>query len=290
MRPSAAIFLFLFLLQIPVTSGANDMILEIIPLKHRLVDDIVPILRPLLVPGGTITGMNNQLIIKSTPGNIAELKNVLEQIDHTPRKLMITVRQDAGFSADNREQSVTGSYRSGDVTIANRDGPRHGEGLIISGRDEDGNIIRYRLQNSENNRDEQHAFRVQTVEGAPAFIQVGQSVPIRNRTRHYTPHGVYETETHEYYDASSGFYVLPRLSGDKVTLLAAPRLTRQAPGKHPVFDVQDVRTTASGKLGEWISLGGINQEFNESERELLSSSDSRGSRTGAVWIRVDEIE
>jgi len=290
MRPSAAIFLFLFLLQIPGTSGANDMTLEIIPLKHRLVDDVVPILRPLLVPGGTITGMNNQLIIKSTPGNIAELKNVLENIDHSLRKLMITVKQDAGFSTDNREQSVTGRYRSGDVTIANRDGLRHGDGLIISGRDEDGNIIRYRLRDSENIRDEQHAFRVQTVEGSPAFIQAGQSVPIRNRTRHYSPHGVYETETHEYYDASSGFYVLPRLSGDQVTLLAAPQLTRKAPGKRPVFDVQNVQTTASGKLGEWIRLGGINQDFSESDRELLSSSDSRGSRTGAVWIRVDEIE
>lgn len=289
MKPLSAVFLFLFL-QLSPAAVANEMTLEIIPLKHRLVDDVVPILRPLLVPGGSITGMNNQLIINSTPGNIAELKNVLENIDHSPRKLLITVKQDAGFSTDNREQSVAGRYSTGDVTITNRDGPRHRDGLIISGRDEDGNIIRYRLRDSEANHDEQHSFRVQTVEGSPAFIQVGQSVPIHNRTRYYTPHGVYETETHEYYDASSGLYVLPRLSGDQVTLLAAPRLTRKEPGKHPVFDVQNVQTTARGKLGEWIRLSGINQDFNESDRELLSSSDSQGSRTGAVWIRVDEIE
>ena len=77
--------------------------MEIIPLQHRMTDDVVPILRPLVAPGGTITGMNNQLIIKTTPDNLAEIKNVLQSLDRSPRRLLITVKQDIGGQIHTQE-------------------------------------------------------------------------------------------------------------------------------------------------------------------------------------------
>ena len=131
---------------------------------------------------------------------------------------------------------------------------------------------------------------MQALEGHPALIQAGQSVPVRNQTAYVRPDGVVVQNTTEYYDSTSGFYVLPRLNGDVVTLLISPRLSSVKPGQSPTFDVQNVETTASGRLGEWISIGGINQSFDDSNRQTFSSSRTRGSETSSVLIKVDEIK
>ncbi len=281
---------FLILSCLPMNIQAEEMILEIIPLQHRTTDDIVHILRPLVVPGGTITGMNNQLIIKTTPDNLAEIKNILQSLDHSPRRLLITVKQDIGGQIQAREDSLSGKYSSGDISIESKDPGPSDEGLVISGKDDKGNVIRYRTLDTTSGTDDKNAFTVQALEGYPAFIQAGQSVPVQNRSTFVTPGGVVVNDTTEYYEATSGFYVLPRLNGDQVTLLVAPRLSRVNPGQTPVFDVQNVETTASGRLGEWIELGGINQSFNDDSRQTLSSSRTRGQEIRSVLIKVDEIK
>lgn len=275
----------------PVTSIAGDMTIEVIPLKHRLTDDVIPILRPLVTPGGSITGMNNQLIVKTTPGNLAEIKNVLESLDRSPRRLMIYVKQDIAGQIQSSDRSVSGRYSSGDVSAGVND-PQHSRGgLVISGRDENGNVIRYRLQDSSSTSQDKNTFTVQATEGYPAYISTGQSVPVSGRTTYVTPGGVViNNDSTEYVDASSGFYVLPRLSGDQVTLMIAPKLTRVSPGKAPVFDVQNVETTASGHLGEWIELGGLNQQFSNSNRRIISSSSDSGSEQRSIYVKVIEIE
>ncbi|WP_374491627.1 secretin N-terminal domain-containing protein, partial [Zoogloea sp.] len=50
---------------------------EIVPLKSRTVDQVLPVLQPLVEPGGAVSGMNNQLIIKGSRRNREQLKQVL---------------------------------------------------------------------------------------------------------------------------------------------------------------------------------------------------------------------
>ena len=282
--------ILVFLLFLPGFTLAEEMTLEVIPLKHRLTDEVIPILRPLIDPGGTIAGMNNQLIVKTTPQNLSEIKSILESLDHSPRRLMIRVKQDIAGQVQSSENSVSGRYSSDNVSVRIKDPQRSRDGVVISGRDGDGNVIRYRLQDSTSNTDDRNTFMVQATEGYPAYITTGQSVPVTGRTAYATPGGVVISDTTEYMDASSGFYVLPRLSGDLVTLLIAPHLTRVAPGQAPVFDVQNVETTATGRLGEWIELGGVNQQFSDSNRRILSSSSVQGSEQRSIYVKVIEIE
>lgn len=269
---------------------ADNMELEIIPLQSRMTEDVIPILTPLVAPGGTITGMNNQLVIKTTPDNLVEIKQVLESLDRPPRRLLITVTHDVGGQIQSREDALSGRYSTGNISISSKDPNRTREGLVIAAEDDDGNRVQYRNLNKRTNIDDRNAFRVQALEGHPAFIQSGQSVPVRNQTAYVRPDGVVVQNTTEYYDATSGFYVLPRLNGDVVTLLIAPRLSSVKPGQSPTFDVQSVETTASGRLGEWISIGGINQSFDDRNRQTFSSSRTRGSETSSVLIKVDEIK
>lgn len=278
--------LFAALLSAPV---AAQMQLEVIPLNYRTVDDVIPVLRPLLDPGGTITGTNNQLIIKTTPQNLAEITEVLQTIDRKLRRLMIVVRQDRGFRGTDVEQSVSGRGTPGDVTIE-QDQTRPGrEGLTTTIGDEDGDYARHRIVAGNAQSDDQNSFRVQGIEGQPAFIQAGTSVPIQYRTLTTGPGYSNYQDAVEYRDATSGFYVVPQLHGDRVTLLVSPFMSDVIPGRVPSFEIQNVETTATGRLGEWISLGGIDTQRRDSSRELVGAGQRSSFENRNVQIQVTEI-
>jgi len=268
---------------------AQQMQLEVIPLDNSTTDQVIPVIRPLLVPGGSVNGMNNQLIVKTTPANLAEIKQILQTIDRPLRSLMITVQQGIDRSEYLQGGGLSGKAGSGDVTISSRSSQAQSSGVIISGRDSNGNVIRYNNSNSRTNTNNNHTYSVQTLEGEPAFIQTGQSVPLPNRNTIITRNGVVVQDTVEYHDASSGFYVLPRISGNTVTLMIAPRLTTVTQGRIPTFDVQSVETTISGRLGEWIEIGGLNQSERGNNRTMAGSGNRQVDEQRTVLIKIEEI-
>lgn len=270
---------------------ADDMVLEVIPLKHRMSSDVVDMIKPLVAPGGTVTGMNNQIIVKTTAANLEEIKQVLDSIDQAPRRLMITVKQNVDGNFNRNEQGISGRYTSGDVTIASPDpGAGHGGGIVAI-KDDEGNVIGYRALSTRSDREDKNTFSVLATEGYPAFIHTGHSVPVANQQTIITPGGgVVVQDGIQYRDVTSGFYVLPRLSGDIVTLLVAPQLNRINSAQGGVFDIQNVETTASGRLGEWIELGGVSQQFDDKGQHNLISTRRRGQEFRTIAVMVTEIE
>jgi type II secretory pathway component GspD/PulD (secretin) len=269
--------------------GAQQMKIEVIPLSYRTVQDVIPVLEPLLAPGGTITGMNNQLVVKTTPQNLEEIMGVLQTIDRRLRRLMIAVRQDRGFQTAGSEQSLSGRGTPGDVTIEQDDTRRGRDGLTTTIGDEDGDYVRHRIVANEAQADDLNTFRVQGVEGQPSFIQAGTSVPIRYSTVNARPGGAIIQEGVEYHDATSGFYVVPQLHGDGVTLLVSPFMSDVLPGRVPSFSVQNVETTVTGRLGEWISLGGIDLQRRDSSRELVGTRQRSSFDDRNIQVMVTEI-
>jgi len=267
---------------------AESMKLEIIELKHGVVSDIIPVLKPLVVEGGTVTGMNNKLIIKTTPSNLKQIKSILAQLDNAPRRLMISVKQDVDGNFKTNESGLSGRYSTGGVTVVSPDTGR--DGAVIQARDNDGNVIRYRTIETRSYNEDRNVFRIQTLEGHHAYINVGSSVPIPTQNTIVTAAGVVVQNGIEYRDVTSGFYVLPRLQGNNVTLLIAPRLSRVRPGQAAIFDIQEVQTTASGKLGEWIQIGGSTQHFNDDSRRNAIRTKVRGQEQRTVLIKVEEIK
>ncbi len=267
---------------------AESMKLEIIELKSGVVSDIVPVLKPLVAEGGTVTGMNSKIIIKSTPSNLKQLKEVLAQLDKAPRRLMISVKQNVDGSLKTSEDGLSGRYVSGNVRIESPD--ISNEGAIIQGQDSDGNVIRYRTLETRSNIEDRNVFRVQTLEGHHAHIDVGNSVPIPTQSAVVTGAGIVIQNGVEYRDVTSGFYVLPRIQGDNVTLLVAPRLSRVTPGQAAIFDIQEVETTATGRLGEWIEIGGTTQHYNNDSRANVIRTKQRGQEQRNVLIKVEEIK
>ena len=101
MRPSAACFLLAgAVLAQPV---AADYGLTIIPLRHRPAEQIVPSLRPMVEQGGAISSMGDKILLRVSPGNLAELRAAITALDTPLRRLVVSVRQ-----GEVRESSGSG--------------------------------------------------------------------------------------------------------------------------------------------------------------------------------------
>src|SRR5258706_3383452 len=90
--------------------------LEIIGLRHRLAGEVIPSLQPLREPGATVPGQGSQLFVRTSPGNLAELRRALEAIDRPARRLLISVRFDSSLEAASR--GIEAGAR-----VTNRDAP-----------------------------------------------------------------------------------------------------------------------------------------------------------------------
>jgi hypothetical protein len=163
--------------------AAAQHALEIIPLRHRTVEQVLPVLRPLLEPGATLSGQRGQLIVRASPDNRAEIRQALAAIDRPLRRLQISVRFDD--ASQHSSQRIDAGARA-----SNR-----------------GARLDIRAQDSRGSESERVDQRIQVLEGARARILTGQSTPL--------PGAVWET--------GSGFEAVPRLSGDTVLVDIAPQ-------------------------------------------------------------------
>ena len=287
MRASALIILFLLVIG-ATPSTAESMKIEIIPMKNRMVEEVIPIIKPLVVKGGTVTGMNNQLIVKTTPSNIKLIKSILMQIDNTPRKLLISVKRNNNNKFHNEEGGFSIKYDSENINITS---PDTGEkGIIVQNRNDNGDVIRYRKSHEEAKTRENNIFQINTLEGNPAFINAGQLIPIRNQTTVVTSGAVVVQDNIEYRNVSSGFYITPKLRGDNVVLTVSPRFAQLNQNEKNVINVQNIDTTVHGKLGEWISLGGIDQSLRASDKRNLINKKQYNEEKSSILIKVDEIK
>src|ERR1700752_1999939 len=85
---------FFVMATVVASQASGQGALEIIALRHRTADQVLPALRPLMEPGATLTGQGTQLIVRTSPANLAELMRALEAIDRPSRRLQISVRYD----------------------------------------------------------------------------------------------------------------------------------------------------------------------------------------------------
>lgn len=251
-----------------LAAGAQQM--EIIELRSKNVEEVLPALLPLVEPGGTLTGMNNQLFLKASPRNRAEIKRALASIDTPTRRLIIRISQNR-----QAEDSARGGEASGQAVLG---GTRRSN-------------VEARVWDTKSVRGESASQMVQTVEGGRAFIQVGRSLAVPMRQMIVGPGGAMVNEGVVYRDIGSGFYATPRVNGQRVTL----EISQQAESFDPAYgrgavSSQRLATTVSGTLGEWIELGGSGRQAAGQQGGAFSvgTSDARDNRS--IWLKIEEAE
>jgi hypothetical protein len=225
--------------------------LEVIELRHTTAERVLPALRPLLEPGGVLTGQRSQLIVRTSPRNLEELRRALAALDAPARRLMISVRFDGADVASD-------SSLEADARISNR-----------------GARVDATVADSRSSGTERVDQRLQVLEGGRAFIAVGTSRPLQMRD------GVLIQ------DIATGFEVVPRVAGSEVILEVAPQ--RQSPGAAGSVRSLGSATTVRARLGEWVALAGIDEASASEARGLASRSRRSGESSRRIWVKVEEV-
>ena len=288
--------LFLLLALAPCMAFAQSTTLEVITLKYRTAEQVMPVLKPLLDKSGTLSGMQNQLIVRTTARNLAELRQVLATLDAVPRRLMITVRQDATLDRDRTRMDVSGRVSAGAASVAvgpGSAGARGGAAEVQHGDE----ALHGRIDSTRSLDADSNTQSLQVLEGSSAFIRMGQSVPVPQRrvVRTIVNGQIVDRVNNavEYRDVMTGFYVLPRLAGDRVTLEINPQRDTLANPEQNLprgsVNVQQAATTVSGRLGEWIEVGGVVQGVSNERSMILGSTRETSSDNRRILLKVEEI-
>ena len=268
----------------PSIVAADQTILEVIQLKHRTTNEIIPLIDPFLDKQGALSGMQGKLIIRTTPENLREIKQLLNEIDNAPRRLIITVKQDVDSTTARSLLKLSGGISKGgvQVKIAGRTGNR---GFVVSK-----NSLKVQALNNQNLERDHITQRIQVLDGGHALIHIGKSLPIPLRNKIHTPQGTRVIESTEFRDVTIGFIVAPSVSGNNVTLEVSPQRNTPHHQLLGAVNIQQINTSISGKLGEWMSLG--NMERNRSNQSFSPNSPHNKRITieqRMVLIKVEEI-
>jgi type II secretory pathway component GspD/PulD (secretin) len=217
--------------------------IEVISLRHRAADQVIPVLQPLLEPGGALSGQGYQLIVRTGPANLAQLREVLAAIDRPARRLMISVRFDSAEDAA-RSRAQAGARLS-----------------------EHGARVDARIQDSRAAQHERVDQRVQVLEGGEARIFTG--------------------ELRFWSEASTGFIAVPRVAGSEVTLDLFAQQERHVRGG--AIQGQRAASTLSGRLGEWLELGGASTASASSATGPLDARQGARGSDRRMWLMVEEL-
>lgn len=270
MKNKTLIFLLL-LLFVPVITMAEPLV-EVISVYNRPASEIQPLLLPLLEYTDQIVANGDSLIVKTTPERLQAITNLIRKLDKPLNNLLITVMQSRDATAEQLNAELGFEVN---VPLRRSSGPNQFESRIYHQSS--------KINSTNNNRNTQ---TIRTLEGATALIKAGNSYPM---TQYQIYPGGYGypgvAQSTQLVDATTGFTVTPTLVGQQVIMDVAPwsdKLNRQGQ-----IQAQEAQTSLRVNLGEWVDLGGVDENGQSSNVSTFSINHQTGQNRLHILLKVD---
>ena len=268
--------LFCLLVSAP---GLSDYPIEVIELRSRPLEEILPVIQPFVGAEDTITGMGNNLVIKASPAKVQEIRRLLETLDRPPRRLVISVGKQGDVSSSSSGYRASADIKAGDSRFS----------INSPGHPTDSSRAQVRIHDNTLQGARTTRHRVQALEGRPAYITSGTRIPLQTSERYYDRGVRYQQRTTQLQDVNSGFYVVPRVHGDEVTLEIMQHDDR--PGeRRGVIDTQTTGTAVRGRLGEWVELGGVDTSDSNRQGGPGQAVNSQASTVQGIQVKVECLD
>ena len=233
--------------------------IELITLQNRMAEDVIPLIQPMLQPGDAISGSGSQLILRASPATQAQVQRLLQELDRTPRNLVISVRSDDEMRA--AREGVQGR-----VIV-------HPEGVSVNGR----------IESSRSSMDNNATQQIRVLEGSPARLRVRRETPYAQPVWVETPHGVQRVPATAIRETGRWLNVAPTLQGEQVLLDIQPESAQINPQHPRSTDVQSLSTRVRVPLGQWVPLGGVDSR----EQQQINGKTSSQSQSNQTWVKVE---
>lgn len=284
-----SLLLIIYIAVLPI-AAAQQLVTEVIPLGYRSISEIIPLVRPLVRPSGSVSGLQGQLVVTATPRQLTEVRKILGALDSSPVRLLISVRRGNTRTGSTGSASVQGN--AGNIAINNG----VAADLPADSRQSDRDYLSLRMKAQQLTEEENITQQVQVLEGREAYISTGEEIPVRNRGVAVGPGGVYQYNSTEFYPAVTGFYAIPRLNGDEVYLeintVSRQRDNVKINGYYPRqnVSVSNISTSVTGKLGDWLVIGDVDQSGASRNRGIAAMSRQQQDATSLISVRVEKIQ
>lgn len=247
---------------------------KIITLQYRFAEDLVPIIQPLVGADGSVTGIQNQLLIRTRSDKMANIEQIVSTLDVERKNLKITVRRQSSLNSASDGVIVNGRRRIGNVEVGTRRFPNNATDGVQIG-----------IENSQINSQSNSNQFINVIDGERAFIRVGQSVPFTQQWVILTNRYINAQKTTEFVDVSTGFAVRPRSIGNQVEVEITPRIAKL--NQSGFIDFEELTTVVRVSKGEWLDIGGIMQQKDEVSRAILSRQNGNLNEGSSLSIRVE---
>ena len=271
---------FLIMLILGQCVLAEETSINIIELHSRTTEEIIPVLKPLLDNNTAITGTGYQIIIRATPSKLAEIRQIIDQLDKTPKSLLISVKHGNDLDLEELNAEISGQIKIDDkATIETSDNSVKG----------DQTRVRIKINQTASRNNENNTYQVRVLEGHVAHIQTVKSIPLPERTIINNGGNTVTQDSIRYRDITSGFYALPRVRGKIVTVDISPQ--KESLSKHGggVINTQAIHTSVTGELGKWIDIGGVSEESDNDSSGLVFRTKKRNESNYWILIKIEEI-
>lgn len=262
----------LFAVFFSTPSIATQPVIKVIPLNNRSASELQQLISPLLENSEHIIANRSSLIIKASPSRQLEIKHLIKKLDTQLSNLSITVIQ-----SNTRTAAALNASANVNLTIINNRSNNY------SGR------IHGHYANTEDLSNNDSQQKIHTLDGKPAYIKTGKIHPIQNISIYNSSFGypVISNNT-QLIEASTGFQVTPRLSGKQVILEVTPWSDKM--NRNGVLSSQSGHTTIRVNLGEWIEIGGIEQQSQHNTNRVLSHAYSTNNKSMKILIKVEKAQ
>ncbi len=246
---------------------------DVIKVQYRRAAELVPIVQTMLSAEGTVTvsERTNSLVVVDTPEAIQRVHAYLEHFDQPVEQVRIRVRFDTTGAEEEQAVATRGRYSTDDVSVATGGKRRDGVDISIADRE--------RRQRSYS-----ESFVV-AMSGSPAFILTGKEIPYQSGSpffRRYAP----RSGTTTWQNVESGFEVTPTVVGDTVHLKIVPRLAYDD-RQDAVIRFFAAQTEVSAPLGQWVEIGGVDNQQNEIFKEILSQRRGGENTATSMYLMVE---
>jgi hypothetical protein len=262
----------------------DDTAVEVIAVRNRPAADLVSVLESVVAPDGSVAAMENKLIVKAGPRAMQQVRELVASLDVAPRSLWITVRHASTDRSSSRSGAVAASVPAGGTTVeVSPDGAS-----VKTTTTRSHTRVAGAFDASSSQGAGSDVQRLQCLEGRPAYIRVGRAEPVTQGYIVPGPGAPGVATGTAYAEADIGFWVVPHLAGSTVSLdLATSRDAFEASG---AIGVRRTSGSVSGRLGEWIPVGGSSLTQKTDERTLASRGSATSDSSWTVDLRVEAVD
>ena len=258
---------------------------------HQFARELIPVLTPLYGSQATFTAKDNSLIVKAPPSVLKEIEQLLQEIDAPAQNLLLEVSSTLDGSGNIEAHSIEGAIKAEDTRIISTAPPRNRPAASVRYK-KDGTLIKTTHTRRQGFTSQPDTFKIRAATGHWAQIQTGQKVPYYSADYPYADkrYPLLGGSSVEFQDVTSGFEVFPTLNGDTVTLKVRPyhsSMNRAWPDR---INQRSLETVVTGKLGQWIYLGGAMNQINTQNNGYTHSTRRFTELDTAYRIRVNKID